>query len=224
MVTLADNALTTWTMAKGELGLTDSSLKDSVLLYINALSAAIARYCGREFHYEAARVESVAGFGGRVLQLAKAPVVTLTSITLDGDTVDVTSDGDVTVLNANAGQLMKQSGWAWTTCSEQYVEERPQPGQERKAYEVTYACGYITPKQEDDGSGTRTLPYDIEYALLRWLAQAVAWKGRDPTIKSEKLTTWAASYVTPSATSFGAGLADPPPQVAQLLAPYQWGV
>ncbi len=45
-------------------------------------------------------------------------------------------------------------------------------------------------------------------------------KDRDRSIKSEKLTTWQASYFDPS--SSGASSGDPPPHVAQLLASYRW--
>lgn len=220
MVDLADNALTTWDAAKEELGLLDSSLKNSVTRWINALSAAIENYCGRSFYYEAARVDYVSGFGRRLIRLPKAPIVSLSSIYLDDEEVDITATGDVSIHDAGAGLLMKQNGWAWTTYeAQEYIARRPIPGQERKAYKVTYACGYITPKQVAESVGTCSLPYDIEYACLRWLASARAWKGRDPAIKSERLTTWSASYFAPSA---GVSLSDPPPEVAQLLASHRW--
>jgi len=37
---------------------------------------------------------------------------------------------------------------------------------QRPIYLVTYTGGWITPKQDDDGVGTRDLPWDVEQAVL----------------------------------------------------------
>lgn len=55
--------------------------------------------------------------------------------------------------------------------------------------------GFITPKQEADGMGERTLAYDIEDAVVSAIETEYFKRSRDPNIKSIKVgegtTTWA---------------------------------
>lgn len=195
-VALSTNALTTVSAVRDELGLSSSAGEDPKLTrWINAVSDAVERYCQRSFYRVVAQVEAVAGFGTLTLRVTRRPVNTLTGITYNGTSVDLT---DVTVHDANAGLIERIGGWLWTAHQASDMSTTSLPGTERKLYSVTYDGGWYTPKQvEADTSLTRSLPWDLEQVaidLVRWMR---ASKGqRDRGIKSEKLESWAATYTS----------------------------
>jgi hypothetical protein len=188
---LAANALTTLQTVLDELSLTgDGSSQDARLIrYINAASTAIESYCNRSFYRESAKVEKVAGYRSVILQVSKRPLNSIASITFDGDTVD--SDNYEIHGNGDLGQIYGVGGWLWTAVLREDIVSAPMPGSERLLYEVTYDGGYYTPEQ---GAGTPALPDDLEDACIQMVTGRWQSKGRDPNLKSEKLTTWAATY------------------------------
>ena len=92
---------------------------------------------------------------GQLLKLKFAPIITLTSITFDGDTVD--SD-TYTLTEPDAGMVYREAGRFYTGHAYDYA--------------ATYTHGYNLP----DMSGADTLPHDIQQAALElckgmWLAR-----------------------------------------------------
>ena len=68
------------------------------------------------------------------------------------------------------------------------------PGTEEYYYKITYTAGYITQPQDDAAVGTRSLPYDLEDACIQYCAQRYRTKGRDKSIKQEKLLSASVTY------------------------------
>jgi hypothetical protein len=177
---------------KTDLGISGSSEDTKLERYIHVATDAIEKYCRRTFSRDTAIVEKVAGFGTEKLRVARAPINSITSITYDGTTVD--SD-DYKIHNANAGLIFRSGGWWWDAHLTPSAARRPLPGSEDKLYTVTYDGGWYTQPQDDaDGAVTRNLPYDIEEAAIELVRVIYLSKNRDPSVRSEKLLSWSASY------------------------------
>ncbi len=198
-VSLADNALTTLATLKEDLGISGSSDDDQLNRIINAASDRVETYCQRSFYRVTTETDRVPGYGWTKMYLARTPVNSITSVTYDGDTVD--SD-NYNLRDADSGLVEKAGGWVWSAHNANDITKGPMPGSERYLYLFTYDGGWYTPKQyDDDNSNTRALPWDIEDACLEicralWYAK----KRGDPSIVSEKLMDWSASYGSSAAT------------------------
>ena len=139
---------------KALLGIADSANDALLGTIIQRGSDAIARFCNRVFAQRTIQ-ETLPGPGGQLLKLKFSPVVTLTSIAFDGETVD--SD-TYTLTEPDAGIVLRESYWAYTG--------------HKYSYTATYVHGYNLP----DMAGTDTLPHDIQQAALElckgmWLAR-----------------------------------------------------
>jgi len=61
--------------------------------------------------------------------------------------------------------------------------------------DVTYDGGYVTPKQVDDGTYTdRTLPHQIEEAVIQSVATAYALRGTPRGVESESIGSLSVSF------------------------------
>lgn len=210
---LATNALTLLATAKSDLGISGSSEDTKVERLINAASAALEAYCSRVFWRSTAVVEKVAGFGGLYLRVSRTPVNSLTAIAFDGSALDITQ---VTIDDSKVGLLARPGGWEWTAHTAPDTSGGGLPGTERLLYQVTYDGGWYTPKQESEAPNpTRTLPYDVEEACLEFVRELYHLKRRDPTVESERLLSWAATYRT------GEDASGIPAGVRTLIDPYR---
>jgi gp6-like head-tail connector protein len=183
---------------KAILGITDSANDARLGNIIQRGSDAIARFCNRVFAQRTV-IETLPGPGGQLLKLKFSPIVTLTSITLDGETVD----RDTYVLTEpDAGIAFCGSYWAYTG--------------HKYSYAATYTHGYNLP----DMAGTNTLPYDIQQAALElckgmWLARQ-----RDPSVTMESVPdVYTVQYGGQGRN--GAPITAIPPNVQELLLPYK---
>lgn len=196
---LTDAALTTLAVVKDELGISDTSSDDYLERAIERASASIATLTARTLHYSAAAVDDVPGYGSLILSVPRYPLVSITSIAEVGDVSNTTLDATAYAIeSAAAGLIRAINGNAWgNTGSATGTIPRAIYGSEQRRYRVTYAGGYITPHQVDnDGSLTRTLPYDLEDLCVQAVVAAYRAKGVDPNLRSERLLSWSASYGT----------------------------
>lgn len=192
MVDLAANALTTIERAELELGLVSGAQDDLLARLINVASDSIERSLGRKLYYEADIAESVGGFGTMFLMASRTPIVALDSITYSGDTI---GSDNYEISNADAGLIYGVAPWRFTSPAVSGITRDPYPGGTRKLYVITYDGGWVTqPQVDDDGSLTRSLPWDIEDACLMLVATRYRSIGRDRSVASEKLLSWSASY------------------------------
>jgi hypothetical protein len=210
---LADNALTTPKELREELGIGSETRPSLVVRCINTASNMIENYCDTTFGYEAARVEKQAGYGRPLMVLGKAPVLSVASVTYDGQTIQ---SSDYEIQDAEAGLLRNVSGaWCWTAAIQSGITYTPAPGTERKLYEVTYSCGYVTPAKAADLGLDRTLPYDLEDACILLAAMRYHTAGRDPTLAAVKLLSHSESYRNSAHSS------SMPPRVVEILDKYK---
>ena len=111
-------------------------------------------------------------------------------------------------------QLVRRGGLRGTVVHG--VNFDPVASTQRDLIEVTYAGGFVTPQQDaDDVSLTRSLPYDIEEAVIVMAAQRYKSKGRDMAVTSRKALKASISYDHQAANML--------PQIArEAVARYQW--
>jgi hypothetical protein len=150
---------------KAILGITDRANDTLLGSIIQRGSDAVARFCNRVFAQRTV-IETLPGPGGQLLKLKVAPILTLTSIALDAETVD--SD-TYTLTDPEARIVFCESYWAYTG--------------HKYSYTATYVHGCNLP----DMSGADTLPHDIQQAALGlckgvWLARQ-----RDPSVTMESV-------------------------------------
>lgn len=198
---LAANALTTVETLCAELGIDvpasgSAALKD-LERRIAVASSAIEGWCRRSFGL-ASRTEKVPGYGTDVLRVAVSPVVSIASVTLDGETQEAslyTCAGD----DAALGFIRAVSGpWEDTARWQRGGAPELMAGTEAPAYSVTYSAGYVLPKDGTDGTPA-TLPPEVEEACLLACVNAYANKGRNRSIASESLGGASVSYAAPGA-------------------------
>lgn len=194
---LAANALTLLETAKTELGLSGTASDAVVERLINGASEAIERYCRRSFARATVTSERVKGYAGPRLLLERTPIVSVTSIIINGSTIDAAG---YYIEKAEAGVLYRPAGWEWTAQTQVgSIIQEPSPGTEEGLYLVTYVGGYQTPAQ----GGTRTLPYDLEQACLECVTNFYRGRGKHQALETEteegKAEPWTGASLTPGA-------------------------
>lgn len=151
--------------------------------------------------YTAAYSEKVRAPRGTELLLGRTPIIgAITSITdEDGEVIDADS---YSVENADSGIIFREDGWG---C----------PGQ---LLTVVYTGGWVTPAQAAStgwGGPARSLPADIEAAVIDAVVSRYRGMGVDSRIASE--TVGDASVTYRNATVTDSGL---PPSAEGLLLPH----
>jgi hypothetical protein len=213
---LSQAALTTLARVKTALGISGSTEDSALETIIEGASAAAVNWCGRTFHREDDIEEKLPGYSSMFLSVSRCPIVSVSSIEYDGAELD--SSG-YEIHDAGAGMIYGLSGWVWTNAwANAPIGDVPLPGTERKLYTVTYNGGYVTPNQVALSTfSTRTLPYDLEDAIVDMVVDKYRSLGRDSSITSEKVLTGAVTYGGAQAVAVGH-------RAASVLAKYMRAV
>ena len=197
---LATNAYTTLATVQDELGLSSTTSTEDARLerYINEASDMLESLTNRAFYWRSSHTEYVAAFGGRRLQVYEAlPIDTLNSITLDDGVTTTTVDADdyrIEPGRAEEGFIERITGlWESTQSMTEFIEVEPS-GFAYPHYAVDYDGGYITPKQDDDGVGTRDLPYDLEAAVIAYVSMRWHGQGLDTSVAKKKIGPVSVTY------------------------------
>lgn len=178
--------------------------------FINAASEAIEAWLCRRLQYVAAQVETLPAFGTTRLMVARTPLRAVTSIVLDGSTMDSTS---YSVEDSDAGIIYRQSGFTWGASTGVAAEPYVLPGTEKPSYVVTYGGGYSLPADTQ----TYPLPASISEACLMTAAQMYYMRGAPTDLASQAIGNTSESY----AVSVVDGRSPIPPTAQKLLAPYR---
>lgn len=200
--------LTTVEAIKDELGLPSTDTTNDFLFaeLIERATAAILTYTGKEFAKQTYQ-ETLAGHGGNVLSLSRAPIVSVTSVAFRGEPVV-----DFTVEDAEAGILYRDFGWYDTATGAGALDWHPNPRGDRLDYKVIYVAGYVLPGQ--DG---RTLPRDLEKGcieLVKWYRDTKGG-GDIGRVQSKSIGDASITYFDESAQG-----PDLPRHIAVLLRPW----
>lgn len=105
---LVSNALTILATVKDELGITVTTYDSVIERMIAAISGAIEKHCRRSLVYAVVTSERHRPSGLYTLALDRTPLVSLTSITVDGESVDMTL---VALEDADAGIIRRDQIW-----------------------------------------------------------------------------------------------------------------
>lgn len=169
--------------------------------------------------YATAISEKTAGYGRNRLVLQRLPLVSITSITIDGTAVTAS---EYEIEDAEAGLVYREAGFPWTGIRRAGLSQDPMPGTEARDITVVYVGGWVTPAQNAaDGALARTLPFDIEEACIQTCVSMYRRRGVDGSISSETLGAASVSYRGAN-TAIGSGLGGIlPDNAVALLRPYR---
>lgn len=219
---LASNALTTVARLVRELKITapasDSDDYAQLEDLIGEVSDAVESYCSRSFA-KAERMEAVPAYDTDTIRLTHYPVLTVSEVLFNGAAVSAAEWSTTPAEeDAKAGLLRNLIGvWSWSSNFDSSAAPEKHPGHEKRLYTVTYAAGYVLPKDATADS-PRTLPRDLERAVLLACVAEYRRQGRDPSISSESLLSASVSYATPSSDKGGGIIPD---DAATLLDKYK---
>lgn len=203
----AAGGVTTVGRVISEFQITDAAKQALIPDYILEATEAIQTFLGFRLPQETV-TEKVAGSSGHLLQLSRAPVSSITSITYDGTLLDA---DDYRLQNSLAGQIWLDNGVVDTSYPIGNLSGTSFAHQGKKLYEVIYVAGWIMP-----GVTGRTLPRDIERAGLDLVRSYINARS-NPDIKSEEVPNVYNVTYFDRPTSGGSI----PPAVADILNPYR---
>ena len=205
LIELREDALTTIDAVNEELDVEtgDDAKRDArIAKRINRASRDFSNESNRELFRKVGVVERVAGFGAeRLLVKEHLPLETITSIEFtDGTTTILIDASEYEIENAARGWVRRIGGrWQSTDAVRQSIVQRRNPGSEELLWVVTYTGGYVTLKQEEESIDAgdnpelvRSLPDEIEYAVIDQVVARERRKGKDRTVESKKVgkSTW----------------------------------
>jgi hypothetical protein len=198
---------TTVEAVKRQLALQTEAEDARIAQWIEQASDAIRTWCDREFSRQT-YTEKLAGHGGTLLTLARAPIVSVASVALKGEPVV-----DYAIEDAEAGLLFREQGWAETVALGWHLIGSPHPRGDLPHYTVLYVAGYLLPTEENS-----TLPRDIERGcieLVKWYRSGKAGKSGG-AVSSKRVGDVSLSY-------FDEGAEEPqlPREVRGLLRPWR---
>lgn len=170
---------------KNALTITGAGSDALLNFYIDCASDSIRDICRRHFRRETI-TEKIATFGRTILLVQRTPIVSITEILFYDSVVTAT---DYEVADADAGMIFNENGWTSSEQSLTHLKSRVMPDQEARNYTVTYIGGYLMPDE-----GSRNLPYSIEWACLELAKFFYLERGLNPSISSERLGDYSASY------------------------------
>lgn len=166
---LSATALTSYTRAKAEIQaalnvtLSDDTYQNGVELIINAVSDAVVAYCGRSFAYGSYTEQMPPPQDERLI--VNCPPIASASSLAPTATLDGSSITSVEIEDATQGYLWCEGGWGGTSYDEvEGITQDTIPQTAERVLLVTYYGGYVLPSAS---TGSRSLPWDIELAVLQ---------------------------------------------------------
>jgi len=180
---------------KPELGIDAShTQKDTLLVDWQREAVEIFEsHTGREIP-KADHTDTLGSHGQPRLIVDNPPILSVSEIRYDGTPIDADL---YEIEDAETGFIRRTDGTSWdstaytdgTSIGTRTTGHEPAP-----LWEVDYSGGWVTPymvDQDGDLSATdRTLPYDIQRAIIDYCQLRDAQMGRDPTLKSESLMSY----------------------------------
>lgn len=202
--------MTTLDAVKLALSITTTDDDERLDASIRAASHAVAGYLGYYPLRQAYR-ETLPGFGDLKLMVSRVPVTSISAMYY-GTTMEIVAPSSYTLDNATAGFIMRDLGFPWTAGVEWDMDSHIMPRSERNQFIVDYAAGYIF-----STDGSRTLPYDLEQAVILTTNSIFYTGQRDAGVASKTVGALSVSYRF-QGENFATAL---PEQAMALLRPYR---
>lgn len=193
------------------MGITATSDDAKIDSIITRVSAWVEAHLDRGSLSVQSYRETAAGYGTRKLQLERYPIRAVTALWGATDTGEATTYlSSEFKVDHPPGQLVRDQGWAWTAgrIGEPFavpLSPSYNAGQEEEPWLADYIAGWTYAGVSTDSdnwstmNGTtstgRTLPYDIEDAVILRVAQRYE---RTEGVKSKRVGDLAITYATAS--------------------------
>lgn len=155
-------ALTTLQAVKCSMGITATDRDDALLSIIQATSDFACRYCGRQFAFQKIR-EGLPGKGVPELLLSLTPIVEVESLFHRDSEMAVSS---WSVIDDQAGIIQTTNGFHGSYFGTPFTIDDFPSSFAKEVYFATYEGGYVLPGWDEATYGPRTLPYDLERAII----------------------------------------------------------
>lgn len=204
---LIAGAMTTLADVKTLLGITDTAQDARLELLINSNSAMISKMCDRVFTRTTYAAETHPGTNRQMLTLRNLPVVSITSVLVNG-TVMPATEYELKAQDKGMGVLYKADGWNQNTqFSTGLTSDTWATGRD---YSVTYIAGYYMPADVTTppadphyvAGGDDSLPLDLVNLCNTLVAsQNLAWSHGAMGLK--RISEGGLTYEWGSASSFG---------------------
>lgn len=210
---LQNNALTTLDAVRRELEIADDddSQDERLCDLINAWSDWAERLTGRTFGI-ADYTEFYAGTDSQTILIRNYPVTEVVSVTAISETNGSSSS---TLIEADTyrlegeRRLFRNRGW---TESSFVRGMTPYPIFSSKNLEIVYTGGYVLPNDANPPERPRTLPHDLERAVINMISIDESQRGTSKGLSSFKISD--------VAWDFGSGSTDL--QALQQISPANW--
>lgn len=193
--------LTTVAAVKTRMGITTDENDDLIEDMIKAASDFTVNYCGREFALQEVK-ESLPGKGMPNLLLSLTPIIELSLVEYDDDEVS-----NCSILDDKAGIIQCLDGFKDTSFKHNTIDRYPSSFYQNR-YHVTYTGGYVLPGW-GSSQGVRTLPYDLEQAIMEMVQSQFSTRKFDGTVKSYKIGDTAITWDRSASMDAGGGVALP---------------
>lgn len=211
----ASKKLITLDTFKALMGITVDTYDDVLNTLIDYASAGIVGFCGREFALETV-VETLPGNGDFKLLLSRTPVVAISAITYNGETV---SASDYSLHDAEAGIVLNKYRWNDTALAARGLYGLVDQNSRENLYSITYQAGYTLASFE---AGTPNLPFDIENACFEIVKSTYMARKRDPNLTSQSVPdVYSAEYAGNGAGVAGGFGVTVPLSAASILNQYR---
>lgn len=168
---------------KAELGLTDATQDVLLDRYIDEASDIIQK-CIRKVLAKQTYDETVAGYGSNILMLSNTPIVSVTSILINGSPVT-----DYSVEDAYAGLLYRKVGWEWTAAIGWDIGSFYRPDSEEPLFTVRYVAGFVVPEE-----ASSDLPLVYQRCAIDTVKDWYLKRSHDPAVLSEKVGDLSVTY------------------------------
>lgn len=156
------NGLCTLADVKSLLGISDTSSDSRLELFINQVSSQIISYLGRNI-IRASYSETYPCPNRQLLVLRNFPIISVASITFDGNPLTAGSDYIVSPEYSTWGAVYREQGWIGYPINREYLTTDPVAG--KRVIVVAYTAGYYLPADPAYVAGAAdSLPLDLQYA------------------------------------------------------------
>lgn len=160
------NALTTLADVKALAGISSSDTTQDARLeaIINGVSSQVSTYCARNFKRQTYTGETYSPSNRQLLILRNMPVVSVSSITIDGTAQTQGTDYILAPEYADAGMLYRE--WGWTGQTINRLNLVSDVISMRRSILITYIAGWHLPGDAGYIAGDpASLPLDLQYAV-----------------------------------------------------------
>ena len=155
-------ALTTLQTVKCSMGITATDRDETLVSLIQAASDFACRYCGRQFAFQKIR-EGLPGKGVPEILLSLTPIIEVESLYHRDSAMDNSS---WLVIDDQAGIIQTTNGFHGSYFGTPFTIDAFPSSYAQEIYFAIYEGGYVLPGWDEATYGPRTLPYDLERAII----------------------------------------------------------